>query len=86
MKSLFRPVLLLAVALPLLLTGCGDKEPEQRTAFTQFLQTRIIDKPGVHAPKLTDDERKPLVTTAHTMLLFPISARAWTLQCSLSLA
>lgn len=45
-------VLLLAVGL----TACGDKEPEQRKAFIAFLQTRIVDKPGIHIPKLTDDE------------------------------
>lgn len=49
---------LLALALPLVLTACGDKEPEQRTAFIQFLQTRIIDKPGVHVPKPDADETK----------------------------
>lgn len=58
MKSLFRPFLALVVALPLVLAACGDKEPEQRAAFTQFLQTRIVDKPGVRVPQLTDEERK----------------------------
>jgi len=58
MKSLFRPFLLLVAALPLVLAACGDKEPEQRAAFTQYLQTRIVDKPGVRVPKLTDDEKK----------------------------
>jgi len=58
MKSFFRPGLLLAIAFPLVLAGCGDKEPEQRAAFTQFLQTRIVDKPGVRVPTLTDDEKK----------------------------
>jgi hypothetical protein len=38
------------------LMGCGDKEPEQRKAFIAFLQTRIVDKPGVHVPTLTDGE------------------------------
>lgn len=58
MKSLFRPGLLLVLALPLVLAACGDKEPEQRTAFSQFLQTRILDKPGVRVPQLTADESK----------------------------
>ncbi|MGE6386304.1 DUF3053 domain-containing protein [Pseudomonas sp. NPDC078416] len=49
---------LLALALPLLLTACGSSEPDQRAAFKQFLQTRIIDKPGVHVPKLTPEESK----------------------------
>lgn len=58
MKSLFRPFLVLVAALPLVLAACGDKEPEQRAAFSQFLQTRIVDKPGVRVPKLTDEEKK----------------------------
>jgi hypothetical protein len=45
-------LLLLAVGL----SACGDKEPEQRKAFIAFLQMRIVDKPGVHVPTLTDDE------------------------------
>nr|GFC39683.1 hypothetical protein [Tanacetum cinerariifolium] len=35
-----------------------QREPDQRAAFKQFLQTRIVDKPGVHVPKLTADESK----------------------------
>ncbi|APX73595.1 DUF3053 domain-containing protein [Achromobacter insolitus] len=58
MKSLFRPFLILAAALPLVLAACGNKEPEQRAAFTQFLQTRIVDKPGVRVPQLTEEEKK----------------------------
>jgi hypothetical protein len=49
-----------AAALFLLATGlgaCGDKEPEQRKTFITFLQTRILDKQGVHVPSLTDDEK-----------------------------
>jgi hypothetical protein len=56
MNVSFRPHWLLTFALPLVLIACGSKEPEQRAAFTQFLQARIIDKPGVHVPKLTADE------------------------------
>ncbi|MCY1509909.1 hypothetical protein D9M68_442670 [compost metagenome] len=58
MKSLFRPFLVLAAALPLMLAACGNQEPEQRAAFTQFLQTRIVDKPGVRVPQATDEEKK----------------------------
>ena len=40
------------------LTGCGDDEPMQRKAFIEFLQTRIVNKPGLHVPHLTFDEEK----------------------------
>ena len=40
-----------------LLVGCGGNEGQQRAAFVQFLQTRILEKPGIHVPKLTDEER-----------------------------
>jgi hypothetical protein len=43
------------LALAFALTGCGDDEAAQRKAFIEFLQTRIIDKPGIHVPQLTDD-------------------------------
>jgi hypothetical protein len=38
------------------LVACGGGEPAQRKAFIEFLQSRIIDKPGIHVPHLTADE------------------------------
>ena len=46
-----------AAALALTVAACGDNEPEQRKAFAAFLQTRIIDKQGIHVPSLTDEEK-----------------------------
>jgi hypothetical protein len=46
---------LVALLIVLGLAGCGDQELAQRKAFIEFLQTRIIDKPGVHVPSLTTD-------------------------------
>lgn len=45
-----------AAIATLLLTGCGNSDGEQK-AFVAFLQTRILDKPGMHVPQLTADER-----------------------------
>jgi hypothetical protein len=42
-------------AAALALSGCGNDEAAQRKAFVEFLQTRIIDKPGVHVPTLTPE-------------------------------
>lgn len=39
-----------------LLAGCFDNEPAQRKAFIEFLQTRIIDKPGLHIPIMSDQD------------------------------
>jgi hypothetical protein len=43
--------------LALGIAGCSS-EPKERAAFITFLQTRIIDKPGVRVPKLTPAEEK----------------------------
>lgn len=45
------------VLLTLLLAGCDD-EPTQRKTFIVFLQTRILDKPGLHVPHPTPDEER----------------------------
>jgi hypothetical protein len=45
------------IFLAVFIAGCND-EPAQRKAFIEFLQTRIIDKPGLHVPHLTPDEAK----------------------------
>jgi hypothetical protein len=50
----FAAMTLFAIAL----AACVDDEPDQRKAFIEFLQTRIVDKRGVHVPKLSADETK----------------------------
>jgi hypothetical protein len=46
--------------LALGLVGCFDNEPQHRAAFIKFLETRIIDKPGLHIPILSDQEKSDL--------------------------
>jgi hypothetical protein len=61
MKRFPRPAIVAASLLCLaMLSACGDQEPDQRKAFITFLQTRIIDKPGIHVPILTNEERASL--------------------------
>jgi hypothetical protein len=38
------------------LVGCGASEDEQARAFADFLQRRILDRPGVHVPILNAEE------------------------------
>jgi hypothetical protein len=54
--ALRRPFAVVAIILlSAFVAGCND-EPAQRKAFIDFLQTRIIDKPGLHVPHLTQEE------------------------------
>jgi hypothetical protein len=46
------------IACSMLLAACGDSEPEQRKAFMAFLQTRIVDRPGLHVPVANDEDIK----------------------------
>ncbi|MGH6682849.1 MAG: DUF3053 family protein [Pseudolabrys sp.] len=45
------------VIVALSTAGCFDREADQRRAFIAFLQTRIIDKPGLHIPILSEKEK-----------------------------
>lgn len=47
----------LCLAFSMLLAACGSKEAEQRTAFIGFLQSRVLDKPGLRVPTLTPEEK-----------------------------
>lgn len=58
LRNRFLVALCLGVAV--LLAGCGSKEPAQRAAFIEFLQTRILDKQGLRVPKLTEEEKTRL--------------------------
>jgi hypothetical protein len=47
----------LLVAFSIALAACGNKEAEQRTAFITYLQTRVLDKPGLRVPTPTAEEK-----------------------------
>ena len=54
-RYLLYPLIMLAMLLTL--SGCGDNEPEQRKAFIDFLQTRVLAKTELAVPALTDKEK-----------------------------
>ncbi|GAA3909558.1 MAG: DUF3053 domain-containing protein [Gibbsiella quercinecans] len=57
-RSLMRwlvPVLALLAVLQL--TACGDKEPEQRKAFIDYLQNTVM-RSGVRIPTLSEDQKQ----------------------------
>ncbi len=59
MSSLTRRRLLVGLLVTATLSlGACSSEPKERAAFTQFLQTRILDKKGVHLPQISQEERK----------------------------
>jgi hypothetical protein len=59
MPQFFRVAVLgLALAGGSLVASCGDNEPAERKAFIAFLQTYVLDKPGVHLPKPTEADIK----------------------------
>ena len=55
-RTFSRIGLAIGLLLALGLNACGDNEAAQRKAFIEFLQTRIVNKPGIHVPHLTADE------------------------------
>ena len=58
MKNMVRfSVLGLCLAFSFMLAACGNKEAEQRTAFIEFLQTRLLDKPGLRVPTPSEEQK-----------------------------
>ncbi|MCU4118877.1 DUF3053 domain-containing protein [Variovorax sp. N23] len=47
----------LLVVFSFALVACGNKEADQRKAFATFLQTRVLDKPGIRVPALSAEEK-----------------------------
>ncbi|MEB5838402.1 DUF3053 domain-containing protein [Pantoea dispersa] len=50
-------MLLTGVLLVLQLTACGDKEGDQRKAFTDFLQNTVM-RSGEHLPSLSENQKQ----------------------------
>lgn len=55
-RTFLMPLMLLMMIFAV--SGCGDKEPAQRKAFMDFLQSRIIDKQVLAVPQLSEAEKK----------------------------
>ncbi|WP_159566116.1 DUF3053 family protein [Budvicia diplopodorum] len=49
---------LFVLGLVFQLAGCGDKEPAQRKAFIEFLQTSVNSGTKVNLPTLTEEQKK----------------------------
>ena len=58
MSIVTRIFLITALMAGLGVRSYGDEEATQCKAFIEFLQTRIIDNPGIHVPALTEEQMK----------------------------
>lgn len=47
----------LLLVFSFMLAACGNKEAEQRAAFIEFLQTRVLDKPGLRVPTPSEEQK-----------------------------
>ncbi|MEI9805984.1 MAG: DUF3053 family protein [Pseudolabrys sp.] len=59
------------IVLVMGLAACGDSEPDQRKAFIEFLQTRVLDKPGSRVPRLTAEDTGKFGPYAEHYALIP---------------
>ena len=55
-RTFLMPLMLLMMIFAV--SGCGDKEPAQRKAFMDFLQSRILDKQVLAVPQQSEAEKK----------------------------
>src|SRR5471030_1269783 len=54
-RTFLMPLMLMMIFA---VSGCSDKEPAQRKAFMDFLQSRILDKQVLAVPQLSEAEKK----------------------------
>ncbi|MDR2208710.1 MAG: DUF3053 domain-containing protein [Azoarcus sp.] len=76
-SSIITRVLVSFVALLAVFTlaGCGGNEPEERNAFITFLQTRILDKPGLAVPAMNAENKKAFGSyAAHYQIILDFNA------------
>lgn len=67
---------LVCLSLLVLLTACGDNEPEQRKAFIDILQKNVLDQRGGRILLLTEDNRKALGSYAAQFDFFTDAVQA----------
>ena len=56
MQSLYRLLCMFFAAA--VLSACGHNESDERAALSHFLQTQVIDKPGLSVPAPSPEQRK----------------------------
>lgn len=51
-------MIVILLALLIAISGCGDKEPAQRKAFIEFIQTRLLATQTLAVPQLSEEQIK----------------------------
>jgi len=51
-------IIAILLSLIIAISGCGDKEPAQRKAFIEFIQTRLLVTQTLAVPQLSEEQIK----------------------------